>query len=125
MLPDEPDELIPAVEPIRRVAPALSVKIPGPLMIPVLVMVRSPLHKKVPPPDVTTTVPAMVPVAVEARVKFNLAEGAPRVRVFPEITVKLLLAVRAVPEVAAAKMQVPLIVRLERVIAGTAVMLAD
>ena|ERR1041384_7261783 len=125
MLPDPPVALIPAVEPIRRVAPEFKLKIPGPLMIPVLVIVRSPLQVKEVVPEVVATVPAMVPVAVAAKAKFNLAEGAPRVRVFPEVTLKLLLTVRVVPEVAAAKMQLPLIVRLERVIAGTAVMLAD
>src|SRR5512133_980522 len=123
MLPVAPDELIPLTEPIASVAPALKVKTPGPLIMPVLVIVKVPSQRKVAWPAVITTVPPMVPEAVEASVKFNRVAGAPRVKVFPARTAKPLVTVRS--ETPAANVQVPLTVRLDRAIPGTAVMLAD
>jgi len=67
----------------------------------------------------------MVPEAVAASVKFNLAEDAPSVKVLPEPTVKLLLIVRVLPEVEAARVQFPFMVKLDRVMLDTAVMSAD
>lgn len=125
MLPDPPVELMPAIEPILRVAPGLKTKIPGPFMRPALVMVRSPSQKKVKPPPETVTVPAMVPEAVEASLKFNLDEAAPRVRVFPEATVKLVVTVKGLGELEPAKVQLPFIVKLFRLVLGTAVMAND
>src|SRR5262249_6416361 len=70
----------------------------------------------------------MVPVAVEDKVKFNLVPPlAPRENVFPASTEKLLVTVTVLPALpaAAAKMQLPLTVRLDSVMIGTAVMARD
>lgn len=92
-------------------------------MTPVLVMARLPLSVKVTLLDVVATVPEIVPEAVEASVRFNLAADAPRVKVAPEATVKLLVTVKVLPEVAAAKVQVLFMVRLLKLTLGTAVIL--
>ena len=67
----------------------------------------------------------MVPEPDEASVKFNLPPLIPRVKVAPEATVNLLVTVKVLPEIDAARVQVPFMVRLDRVMMGTAVMLAD
>src|SRR5689334_19938802 len=123
MLPDPPPVAeIPWAAPIPKVAPAPSVNLPGPFITPVLVIVRLPLHVKVDWPEMVITVPALVPVAVEDMVRLNLEPPLfPKENDFPASTEKPLVIVTVLSCTAAPKRQVPLTVRLERVIAGTAV----
>jgi hypothetical protein len=69
-------------------------------------------------------VPATFPVPVDAKVILSLVVP-PMLMVTPELTVSVLVIVTVLPDVAASRSHVPVIVSAPRLIVGTAVMLLE
>ena len=123
-MPVAPEDAIPAVEPILRVAPAALTKVlKVPLTSPVGAMISVPLLVKTLVVKPAVTVPLTVPVAVAAKVTLSLVDVNESVA--PVATVNPVLMVRILPAVPAARVQFPLMVRLFNIIEGTAVMFED
>ena len=122
---------IPVVEATFKIPVALKVKSEAfvPLAIkPALPKVRSPLLANIPFVAVLYifTVPNIDPIQVEPNVICNRAvPSVPKEQVIPAVTENVPVTVIVLPLAVGTKLQLPLIVKLAKLIVGTAVIAAD